>query len=147
MYINNKKGFTLIELLVVIAIIGILSSVVLASLNTARDKAKNASIQSNLDTVRVQAELYYSDTSNTYGTAATNDCSAGMFAASATISEAIGEAVSQSAAASCNSTTQAWAVSVPLVSAPIAEDNWCVDNTGKSGAQADPQASADVTCT
>ena len=56
---NLKKGFTLIELLVVIAIIGILSSVVLASLNSARGKGADAAIKANLNGIRSQAELYY----------------------------------------------------------------------------------------
>ncbi len=45
---KNKKGFTLVELLVVIAIIGILSSVAVVNLNSARDKAKKAAIQATL---------------------------------------------------------------------------------------------------
>jgi prepilin-type N-terminal cleavage/methylation domain-containing protein len=69
---KKNQGFTLIELLVVIAIIGILASVVLASLNSARDKGKDASIKASLSSARAQAELYYAgDGSNTYGTAGT----------------------------------------------------------------------------
>jgi type II secretion system protein G len=58
---NAKRGFTLIELLVVIAIIGLLSSVVLASLNTARQKGRDARRLSDIKQLQTALELYYSD--------------------------------------------------------------------------------------
>jgi prepilin-type N-terminal cleavage/methylation domain-containing protein len=58
---NQKAGFTLIELLVVIAIIGTLASVVLASLNTARGKARDANRQSSLNQISKALEFYYND--------------------------------------------------------------------------------------
>jgi prepilin-type N-terminal cleavage/methylation domain-containing protein len=61
----NKKGFTLIELLVVIAIIGILASVVLASLNTARRKARDAQRISDIKQIKLALEFYYDDNPST----------------------------------------------------------------------------------
>lgn len=55
----NKKGFTLIELLVVIAIIGILSSVVLASLNSARQKSRDARRIADIKQMQLALELYF----------------------------------------------------------------------------------------
>jgi len=54
---NSNKAFTLIELLVVIAIIGVLAAVVLASLNSAREKSKIAFIKSTLKQLYNQASL------------------------------------------------------------------------------------------
>ena len=61
---KKTQGFTLIELLVVIAIIGILSSVVLASLNTARTKARDAKRVSDVRQIQLALEMYYDDNSN-----------------------------------------------------------------------------------
>jgi type II secretion system protein G len=57
----HHRGFTLIELLVVIAIIGLLSSVVLASVNNVRVKARDARRQSDIREVYKAIEMYYAD--------------------------------------------------------------------------------------
>lgn len=59
--IKRNKGFTLIELLVVIAIIGILSSVVLASLNSARQKSRDAKRISDIKQLQLALELSFDD--------------------------------------------------------------------------------------
>lgn len=61
----KRDGFTLIELLVVIAIIGILSSVVLASLERARGLARDSQRKASLEQIRVAMELYH-DSHRTY---------------------------------------------------------------------------------
>jgi len=58
----NKKGFTLIELLVVIAIIGLLSTLAVVALNTARMKSRDAKRVSDIKQVQTALELYYADT-------------------------------------------------------------------------------------
>ncbi|CAN5744073.1 hypothetical protein BH11PAT2_BH11PAT2_00900 [soil metagenome] len=68
----ERRGFTLIELLVVIAIIGILSAVVLASLNSARSKANEARRVSDVQEIRKALEFYASDHNGNYPSTGNN---------------------------------------------------------------------------
>ena len=137
--INSKKGFTLIELLVVIAIIGVLSSIVLASLNQSRTRATDSAIKSNISGLRAAMELYYgSQDPNSYGVVAyTPNCGAvaTMGLGSVTVQQYIDDAVAKSGqtaatAAKCVSSASAYVIAVQLRSS--ATLGWCVDNTGAS---------------
>jgi general secretion pathway protein G len=59
--IKNNKGFTLIELLVVIAIIGLLATLTVASLNSARSKSRDARRVSDTKQLQTALELYLND--------------------------------------------------------------------------------------
>jgi type II secretion system protein G len=65
----NRKGFTLIELLIVVVIIGILAAIAIPKFAATKDKAKLASIKSDLRNLMNAQEAYFSDNA-TYGTLA-----------------------------------------------------------------------------
>ncbi len=143
--LSLKKGFTLIELLVVVAIIGILASVVLASLNTARTKGADAAVKANMANVRAQAEIYYDATPYS---AVAPFAGAGKYAQAAVLTScaattstvfadpvfvaAIAQMLAQASAPVCmvDSTGQKWAISVPTLKGGGSPAGWCVDNSG-----------------
>ncbi len=68
--LSSPKGFTLIELLVVIAIIGILATIVLVSLNSARTKARDTRRLSDMQQMSLAMEMYYDQNGSSYYDAA-----------------------------------------------------------------------------
>lgn len=59
----KPKGFTLIELLVVVSLIGVLATLVIANMNSARERARDAQRKSDLRNIQTGLRLYYNDRS------------------------------------------------------------------------------------
>jgi type IV pilus assembly protein PilA len=64
---GNRKGFTLIELLIVVVIIGILAAIAIPKFAATKDKAKLASVRTDIRNFMTAEEAYFSDYA-TYGT-------------------------------------------------------------------------------
>jgi len=151
---KSSAGFTLIELLVVIAIIGILASIVLASLSSARNKGSDAAIEQTLVNARSQAGLFFVSNSNKYLTGAsggTGDlCSStalqgGNTGINALLTSAAHDYLSTLTVtigpaslgawnkATCHASATAFAAEVPLkASASGSPVMWCIDSAGTS---------------
>jgi len=132
----KRQGFTLIELLVVIAIIGILSSVVLASLNTARSKGSDAAIKSQIGQLPAQAAIFYDNNSITgYEGLCSDTTFKKLLTAAATSST--GEA------GRCLADANGWAAAAALKSNTSVF--WCVDSEGSVGSTTSASAAVSST--
>jgi prepilin-type N-terminal cleavage/methylation domain-containing protein len=122
---KKKKGFTLIELLVVIAIIGILATIVIVNVNTARNKANDVAIKAALDQVRAQAELYYDGTGNGFYTGLSTTIPSDMVSIGTSITSNGGSGYAAYA------TSGTYCAKATLKTAGAGA--WCVDSTGYVG--------------
>jgi prepilin-type N-terminal cleavage/methylation domain-containing protein len=139
----KTRAFTLIELLVVIAIIGVLSAVILASLNMARNRGNNSAIKAGMKSILTQAAFYY-DTNGGYGSVATTTASSansncggsGFFNDPAVVSQM--KSITKSSGFS--SGINYMECSIPyntyfIVVTPLASDptqSWCISSVGAS---------------
>lgn len=139
-----KKGFTLIELLVVVAIIGILATVIVGSLSSAREKSKIAKIQTAMKSFLPQLLLTTGDTVTNgyiYGDCPANTAAAGTTILSDTKLMAIldsARSVANNNRARCYfniTSNNQWAIAVEY---PDGNTVWCTDSSGAGKALPPP---------
>lgn len=148
--IKNKEGvfvgqrggtirwvFIIIIIFVGIAIIGILSSVILASLNVARQKGADASTKANLSSLRVQGVLY--EDSNKSYTGFCDDSKATDSLKSASKSASLSQSEFNYI---CNDSSSGWAASVPLRGGGY----WCVDSSENDPKAIDTELITQISC-
>jgi prepilin-type N-terminal cleavage/methylation domain-containing protein len=126
MNIHNQKGFTLIELLVVVAIIGILSTIVIVAVGTARNKGVDARIKSELVSVRGEAEII----------ALEND----------DIFSSVCDGIAGDVSDYCDDQVNSWVAYKMLNNPSDGMVGFCTDSTGFAGEVAVAPAGVDTSC-
>lgn len=159
------SGFTLIELLVSIAIIMVLASVVIVTINEARDKNADAAIKQALSGIPAQSELYAHANGLKYYINGTNNLCSSSASGSAyniVLNAARNYGLSSITVnntplgqtsltrATCNTVVNAWAVEVPLRNKNIGgtgkSNMFCVDSTGFIGTRSTSMGAGATAC-
>lgn len=134
MYTHPSRAFTLIEIIIALTIIGIITSITVVTFSTARNRANDGAVKSNLAAVQVRAELYYRQNKNftTYSGSEQWDCSQGMYS-----DPGIAQALNQARNASptgfvlygihCRTTKQQYAIWLQRPEG-ASSNYWCIDS-------------------